>query len=64
MTLTEIMKTCEVENELHRDKDTWADPDFSSERLQVTNDLIKELALHVKQLRLDLNSREMCGGEK
>jgi len=60
MTLTEIMKACEIENEHHRN----GNPDYSSEHLQITNDLVKELALHVKQLRLDLESREMCGGEK
>ena len=63
MTLTEIMKACEAENECHR-RMLSAAPDYYKEHLQVTNDLVKKLALHVKQLRLDLNTREMCGGEK
>ena len=65
MTLTEIMKACEVENELHRDKNDWAHPDYASEHLQVTNDLIEELALHVKQQQLKYEAlvRDLTPGE-
>ncbi len=48
MTLTEIMKACGIENEHHRNEN----PDYSSEHLQITNDLIKYLALQVRQLKI------------
>ena len=64
MTLTEIMKACEVENKLlQTELDTpRAESKFTlsnlqiTERLQITNDLIKELALHVKNLQLEVGA--------
>ncbi len=81
MTLTEIMKACEVENEILKGEPIEEPFDAGDSieyetvtrfpsatqlatNLSTTNNLIKKLALHVKQLRLDLNTREMCGGEK
>ena len=55
MTLTEIAKACEDENYILDGKMfDFEPPELFSEqiekRLQATNNLIKELALHVKQL--------------
>lgn len=78
MTLTEIMKACEVENDLLKGElieepfDAGDNIEYETitrspsaaqlaTNLATTNNLIKKLALHVKQLRLDLESREMCG---
>ncbi len=59
MTLTEIMKACEVENETLKGEAHWpVSSSFLFNRIQVTNDLIKQLALHVKQLKLNVEVLE------
>lgn len=64
MTLTEIMQACETESECHR-RMLSAEPDYYKEHLQVTNDLIKELALHVKQMKVHVCGLEdvICHGK-
>lgn len=57
LTLSEIVKVCVAESECHR-RMLSAAPDYYKEHLRVTTDLIKALALHVKQMKI-----HVCGLE-